>query len=123
MKIREKVQSLVKEHNIDYVVFEDIQLQQSVGNNVKIFKVLAQVFGIINELLEEINIPNHSILSVQWKSAAGVKGRARKEQKANSIKLASETYNIKPTEDEADAIWIGASYWLYTNKEEGFDWS
>lgn len=123
MKIRKKVQSLVKEHNIDYVVFEDIQLQQSVGNNVKIFKVLAQVFGIINELLEEINIPNHSILPVQWKSAAGVKGRARKEQKANSIKLASETYSIKPTEDEADAIWIGASYWLYHNHEEGFDWS
>ena len=41
-KIREKVAELIANYGIDYVAFEDIQLQQNVQNNVQTFKVLAE---------------------------------------------------------------------------------
>jgi hypothetical protein len=47
---------MIKENNITAVAFEDIQMQASVGNNVKTFKVLANVYGIILELCEELQI-------------------------------------------------------------------
>ena len=55
--IREKVRTLINDNNITEVIFEDIQLQANRGNNVQTFKVLAEVFGVISELLVEMNIP------------------------------------------------------------------
>ena len=55
--IRNKVRSLIEENNITEVIFEDIQMQGNVVNNVQTFKALAEVFGIISELLVEMNIP------------------------------------------------------------------
>ena len=46
-----------QEYNIDEVIFEDIQLQDNIGNNVATFKTLAEVMGVIIELLTELNIP------------------------------------------------------------------
>ena len=43
--IRSKVNSLINEYDIDEVVFEDIQLQGNVANNVQTFKALAEVFA------------------------------------------------------------------------------
>ncbi len=54
--LREKIKTLIEENEITYVAFEDIQLQSSVGNNVKTFKVLANVYGIILELCEELKL-------------------------------------------------------------------
>lgn len=54
--LREKIKTLIEENKITYVAFEDIQLQSSVGNNVKTFKVLANVYGIILELCEELKL-------------------------------------------------------------------
>jgi Holliday junction resolvasome RuvABC endonuclease subunit len=54
--LRQAVKTLIHENQIDYIAFEDIQMQTSVGNNVKTFKVLAAVFGVILELCEELKI-------------------------------------------------------------------
>jgi Holliday junction resolvasome RuvABC endonuclease subunit len=45
--LRQTLIDMINEYNITCIAFEDIQLQASVGNNVKTFKVLANVFGVI----------------------------------------------------------------------------
>jgi Holliday junction resolvasome RuvABC endonuclease subunit len=68
MKIRQEVEHLIKQHEVEEVVFEDIQLQSNVANNVQTFKALAEVFGVIYELVTELNLPNTAILASSWKS-------------------------------------------------------
>jgi len=46
-KIRDRVKRLCTEYEVDEVVYEDIQLQSNVGNNVQTFKVLAEVYGVL----------------------------------------------------------------------------
>ena len=118
MKIRNKVQSLIEEFSIDKVVFEDIQLQ----DNVDTFKKLAEVFGVIFELVTELNIPHEAILSTSWKSTLKIKGAKRPEQKKNAQLWVNENYNIKPTQDECDAICIGV-HALRSKPAKVFDWS
>lgn len=124
-KIRNKVKQLILDNNIEKVIFEDIQLQGSSIVNVSTFKILAEVFGVIYELLTEMNIPHEEIVSTSWKSTLKIKGKNRQEQKRNAQLWVTNTYGIKPTQDECDAICIGNHY-LYHNDESvlaAFDWS
>ena len=118
MKIRDKVKSLIDEFSIDKVVFEDIQLQ----DNVDTFKKLAEVFGVIFELVTELNIPHEAILASSWKSTLKIKGAQRPEQKKNAQLWVVENYNIKPTQDECDAICIGV-HAIKNKPTAAFDWS
>ena len=119
--IRSKVNSLIDEYDIDEVVFEDIQLQGNVANNVATFKALAEVFGVLHELFVEMKMPRTAVLSTVWKSSLGIKGKDRTAQKKAAQDWVIKTYNVKPTQDECDAICIGAHY--TKNKVETFDWS
>ena len=119
--IRSKVNSLIDEYDIDEVVFEDIQLQNNVVNNVATFKALAEVFGVLYELFVTLKIPRTAVLSTVWKSTLGIKGKDRAAQKKAAQVWVEKTYGIKPTQDECDAICIGAHY--INNKVEVFDWS
>lgn len=105
-KFRIKVQELINKYHPDEVVFEDIQEQ----NNIQTFKVLAQVYGVMLELLTSIKMPHSTLLAVQWKSDLKIKGKARAEQKRNAQQYVQNTYNIKATQDESDAICIGTAY-------------
>ena len=107
VQLRQSIKFLIAENQIDYVVFEDIQMQTSVGNNVKTFKVLANVFGVILELCEELKIKYDIVSSNTWKSTLKIKGRNRAEQKKNAQLFVEETYGVRCTQDEADAICIG----------------
>lgn len=96
--------------------------------NVETFKVLAHVFGIIWELAEELNIKNEPILSGTWRKGLGIAGRTRSEQKKNAQKWVSDNFNLKVSEDAADAICIGAySTGIRCKKQKicqkPFDWS
>lgn len=102
-KIKNKILELISEHEIDELIFEDIQLQ----SNVQTFKVLAEVYGLIDQLASELKIPHQSYLASSWKSQLGIKGKDRAEQKRNAQKYVMNTYNVKCTQDEADAICIG----------------
>lgn len=123
MRIREVVQGLINIYKVDYVIFEDIQLQTNRTNNVHTFKVLAEVFGVIYELLTELEIPNEAVLSVTWKSILGLKGADRKAQKKAAQMWVYNTYGLKPTQDECDAICIGAHYFMRDKKIKKNDWS
>ena len=130
-EIRGHVQKLIEEYGIDELVFEDIQLQANVLNNVQTFKVLAEVFGIIEELAVELKIPHKAVLAATWKSTLGIKGKNRPEQKKNAQAYVNTTYNIKATQDESDAICIGSHIvktptvknFNMKSSDEGFDWS
>ena len=124
MKIRQEVEKLIKQHQVDEVVFEDIQMQGNVANNVQTFKTLAEVFGVIYELVTELNLPNTAVLASSWKSTLQVKGRTRPGQKRNAQALIEKTFSIKPSQDECDAICIGLHHILKPiTKTESFDWS
>jgi Holliday junction resolvasome RuvABC endonuclease subunit len=120
--IRNKIRKLIEDNQIEEVIMEDIQMQGNVVNNVQTFKVLAEVFGVISELLVEMKIPQSAVLASSWKSALGIKGRARAEQKQNAQKWVVDTYSVKPTQDECDAICIGAHRNKHT-PDIGFDWA
>jgi Holliday junction resolvasome RuvABC endonuclease subunit len=120
--IRNKIRKLIEDNQIEEVIMEDIQMQGNVVNNVQTFKVLAEVFGVVSELLVEMKIPQSAVLASSWKSALGIKGRARAEQKQNAQAWVVNTYSVKPTQDECDAICIGAHRNKHT-PDIGFDWA
>ena len=122
-KIREKVAQLIADYGIDYIAFEDIQLQQGKMNNVQTFKILAEVFGVIYELATELEIPNEVVFSNSWKSTCGIKGRTRPDQKKNAQAFVASTYGIKASQDESDAICIGTHTLLQLDKKPDYDWS
>ena len=106
-KIKNKVLELITEYEIDELIFEDIQLQNNVAQNIQTFKVLAEVYGLIDQLASELKIPHRSYLASSWKSQLGIKGKDRAEQKRNAQRYVMNTYGVKCTQDEADAICIG----------------
>ena len=53
VELKNKIMNLITKYNVNFVAFEDIQLQ---NNNVVTFKVLAEVFGLIHYLVNSINI-------------------------------------------------------------------
>ena len=114
---------IIKHYKPDYLVLEDIQLQNNVQNNVQTFKTLAEVFGVISELLVEMKIPQSAVLASSWKSALGIKGRARAEQKRAAQEWVVTTYGVCPTQDECDAVCIGSYKAKTKDAVEGFDWA
>ena len=118
--IRNEINKLIDCHNIDEIVLEDIQLQNNVVNNVQTFKTLAEVFGVLYELATERKIKNSAVLASSWKSTLGIKGRDRAAQKRAAQEWVIKTYNVKPTQDECDAICIGTH--TLTNKDLSFNW-
>lgn len=121
-KIRTKVKELIDNYGIEELVLEDIQLQNNVVNNVQTFKSLAEVFGIITELCEEINLPWSAVLASSWKHTLGIKGADRAAQKRNAQQYIVDTYGIKPIQDICDAICIGV-HKIKTGSAIGFDWA
>lgn len=118
--LRNEIKRLIDENNITIVAFEDIQMQASVGNNVKTFKVLANVFGVILELCEELQLKYKVVSSNTWKSTLKIKGKNRTEQKKNAQNYVQERYNVQCTQDEADAICIGSHMCI---AESGISWA
>lgn len=92
-------------------------MQQQV-NNVATYRVLAQVLGVLEELCAEKSIPHKIIHSQTWKSALDIKGRDRTAQKRNAQQWVLDTYNVKPTQDAADAIALGTAYLLLKTREK-----
>lgn len=119
-KIRNYVIQLINEFQPEYILIEDIQLQDNVKNNVKTYKALAEVIGVISQLCNELNIPHELVPSATWKSALSIKGKNRTEQKRNAQSWVVNNYSIKPTQDECDAICIGH---YFTHKTVEFNWA
>lgn len=77
--------------------------------NAKTFRMLmliqgvAYTWSICNDC--EFNVVRPS----EWRKPLGINGGKREELKAKSINYIKDTFNLKVTDDEADAICIGCS--------------
>ena len=123
VQLRDYIDNLVTEYNINEVVFEDIQLQDVNGNKetgIKTFKVLAEVFGVVHELLTERKIQSEAVLPIKWKAHFKIAGKGRAQEKKMSQAYALKQYGIQCTEDEADALCIAMYYYDINN---AFDWA
>lgn len=121
VNIRQTILKLIADNEIDTVAFEDIQLQNNVVQNVKTFKMLAEVFGVVQETLQEIGIEYYIIPPMVWKSTIGIAGKGREREKPLAQKWVMENYNMKCTEDEADAVCLGAH--VIKKADSEFDWA
>lgn len=108
--IRNYIKNLISDFNIKQVLIEDIQMQANVANNVKTYKALAEVIGVVTELLNELKIPFELIPASTWKSTLGIKGANRAAQKANAQKYIKTKYNLDVKQDICDAICIGCHF-------------
>lgn len=89
------------------LVFEDIQLQDN-ERGYKTFKVLAQLQGVV-QLCAILHHCDYEIVQPSvWRNSCGIKGRVRNEQKKNAQYNVKKWFGIDVSEDEADAICIGA---------------
>jgi hypothetical protein len=76
-------------------------------NNVQTFKTLAEILGVLYEYGTAAGLDPEIVLAGTWKKFLGIKGRNRAEQKKNAQDYIVNNYQIKPTQDECDAICIG----------------
>ena len=93
-----------------------------IKKGVTTYKVLAEVFGITEELLYELKIPYQIVPSQTWKSKLKIKGKKRTEQKQNAQAWVLENYNIKVIQDICDAVCIGASTFIQEKKVTHYSW-
>ena len=121
VEFRKRVIGLIIDYDIDEVAFEDIYMDGHKVDNVSTFKVLAEVFGICDELFTEMEIKNTAVLAGTWKSTLGIKGKTRPEQKRNAQAYVKNKYNIDVIQDIVDAICIGEH--IIQKKNSMFDWS
>lgn len=121
VKIRNQVIKLINEYNVTEVAIEDIQMQSSIGNNVVTYRALAEVRGVLEELLTEMHIPYQIVFSGTWKSALGIKGAKSAEQKRAAQAYVMAAHGIKAIQDTCDAICIGD--YILSTQEKGMDWS
>lgn len=118
-----KIHKLVEEIIIpqwqpDYIVMEDIQYQ---SNGILTFKVLAMLLGVIQTSCAEHNVPFEAVSPNVWRKYAGTNGANRREEKMLSVAMVKEKYNIKVTDDVAEAILIGRYGTMMHKKEiKGF---
>ena len=103
LKLKIEVLKLIKKYKPELFICEDIQFQQ----NQKVYKLLAEILGVILNTFNEQEFLYEKISPSQWKGFCQIKGKARKEQKENTIKFVKEKFGNDVSEDEADAIGIG----------------
>ena len=114
---------LINKYNPDIIFIENIQMEKTkIG--VDTFQKLAWVQGALISLFEQLGIQYNIVYATEWrKSCDFLKGndKHRNEQKKIAQQWVKDTYNLKCTQDEADAICIGVHACL--KNEEVYDWS
>lgn len=103
-----EVASQIKEHNPDIIIIEDIQYQR----NPQTYKKLAWIQGVLIYYMIKKGHKHDIVAPSSWRSKNKIKGRAREEQKANAIIFVQRHYGLKLTDDVAEAILLGRSYFL-----------
>ena len=123
-QLRDALIDIIKKYNINEVVYEDIQLQKindSETAGIKTYKALAEVIGVVRELLTELHIKHTAVAPIVWKATFKIAGKGRAQEKKLSQAYVAKTYGLSCSEDEADAVCIGAHY--LKQQSQVYDWS
>lgn len=94
----------------DYVEIEHIQLQlygKANSPQVEVYRVLANLQGIILDTLFELDVPCELVYASTWRKVCGIGETGRENKKKLAQEKVATWYGIKATQDEADAICIG----------------
>jgi len=102
--IKHWLMKLITYYKPDLVISEDIQYQ----NNQRTYKVLAELLGVICNSFFETKLRYQVVPPVTWKSYCGIKSKARKDQKQETVAMVMDKFGIRASEDEADAIGLCA---------------
>ena len=120
-KVGQKIITLSQQYDPDKIIFEDIQLQQQVGNNAATFQKLAQLQGVLIFVCIYILQKPFDIISPnKWRSICNfLKGneKNRQAQKKIAQEWVKNKFNKSCTQDEADAICIGYAASFEINNE------
>ena len=92
------------------IVFEDVRILK----NTHVTVMLAEILGAVIGKCVDIGIQYESFSPASWRSKHGLQkaGAKRDELKQMSVDKVRELYNSDVTDDEADAILIGAAWYL-----------
>ena len=88
---------------------------------IKTFKILAEVFGVVHELMTELDMDYTIVPPIVWKATFKIAGKGRAKEKKLAQEYVFNTYGIRCTEDEADATCIGAH--VIKKQESEFNWT
>jgi len=115
--IIEFLDDLLHEYNSNIVV--GLEDTQESGMNTNTFQLLTKVLGAIEFWLYTENISYMVCHISSWRKHSGIKGKRRKEKKANAIKAVKEKFGINAEEDAAEAILIAyyVKHQTQTNEE------
>ena len=122
-KIRQWLNNIITVENIDKVFLEDIQLENNIGNNVSTYKILAEVIGVITELLVELKVDYEILASNVWRKRLSLWAPDRAACKQRAKQYVKTKYKLDVSEDTCDAICIGEAGLNTKIENTGFDWS
>ena len=99
----------VNEWNPDKVGVEHIQLQTFNNGKaqVEMYRVLANLQGVIMDTLFELDVPSELVYSSSWRKELGISESGRENKKKAAQDKVKKWYDLNCTQDEADAICIG----------------
>ena len=115
-QVKNWLKAALKEWEPDFVGIENIQLQKygdrATDVQVKTFQTLANLQGVLLDVVFEASIDHDLVYSSEWRSYCGINDGdahrgAKKKQAQGKVKI---WYGMECSEDEADAICIG-KYW------------
>lgn len=104
------ISDYIDECGVEFVVLEDTFLASFKGKatGVTTYALLNRNLGVIENMIYNKKIPYVIAYPKVWKSVMKIKGRGRAEQKANTMLRVYDIFEKRTTEDEADAICLGA---------------
>lgn len=108
--VRAWLLSMISSWRPDYIGIEGIQFQEEGSGQkmgVTVFQTLARLQGIIMMACHDEDVPFEICPTNTWRHSCGVKGKTRTDKKRSMQLLVQQWYNLKVSEDEADAIGIG----------------
>lgn len=88
---------------------------------IKTFKILAEVFGVIHELMTELDMDYTIVPPIVWKATFKIAGKGRTQEKKLAQAYIKSTLGLACTEDEADAACIGLH--VIKKSQSEFDWA
>ena len=126
-KVKNWLKAALKEWEPDFVGIENIQLQKY-GNRdtdvqVKTFQTLANLQGVLLDVIFEACIDSELVRPSEWRSYCGINdGDTHRETKKKAAQAKVKIwYDLNCTEDEADAICIG-KYFVHILKNNKSSW-
>lgn len=117
--VRAWLLSMIAAWRPDYIGIEGIQFQEEGGGQkmgITVFQTLARLQGILMITCHDSEVPFEVCPTNTWRHSCGVKGKTRTDKKRSMQLLVQQWYNLKVSEDEADAIGIGHHLVNYIQK-------